>query len=314
MVMHNVGGAFAASYRRARAVQTRMADLRADTLIGAIALRSFLSLVPLIVVAIAVLGFLAQGDADLVPRMTKALKLTGELEVTFDANVERARVSRRSTSVFGVLFLAWAGSGLFSVLAQANDAVWQVPTRGLKDKAAGVLWALGAAVFLAVIAVGVGIIQLVHLPLVGLVTGFGVGFLAGTGLFWWTQKIFTNVSVPARAFLPGAIVGGIALAFFQVVGSYVLPHLVASASELYASLATVVALLAFQLIIARLLVLAAVVSVVWWESAHGTVALPLQAPAIPGDNASSADRAGQRAKPISESLPTKLWKRLGRGR
>lgn len=277
-------------------VAERFREIRGPQLVNTIALRAFLSIFPLLIVAIAVLGFVAANNEDLAADIIDRLKLSGDLERMFTENLSAAQRSRKAASVVGLISLTWSGLGVIAAVAAALDAVWQVPGRGAKDKLLGVIWLVGAVLIGAAAGVASFIVQFVRIPVAGLLFGLLVSAAVGALLFWWAQWLLTNVNLAPRAFWPGAAIGGVALAVFQIGGTYVLGYVLASASELYASLAAVIALITLFSILAWLLVMSAVVNVVLWERTVGTVTLMVQAPALPAGTWAVAERGGQRPK------------------
>ena len=300
----------------AKQVQLRIRETRANQLVSGLVLQTFLSLFPLLLVAIAVLGFYAQarqgGSKDVAEQMVKNLKLSGDVARLVRENLEAAKSSRRAASVIGGVFLLLSAVKVLGSIAQACDAIWQVPQRGFKDKALGVVWLIGAAVIIAGSVAAVALVKIIPLALLGVIAGLLGGGATGAALFWWTQRIFTNVKVPGKAFVPGAIVGGIGLSLFQLFGAVLVAHFLKSASQLYASLAAVIALLSFLNVFAWLLVLSIVVNVVIWEREHGTVQLAISAPALPRGSWAVAERGGQRPKVRRPSTLTGLFRRLRR--
>ena len=298
------------SIETAQQVRLRIREVRANQLVSALVLQTFVSLFPLLLVAIAALGFVAahrHGSEDIAARLITNLKLKGDVAGLVKSNLESAKSSRKAASVVGLASLLVSGLGVVGAIAQACDAVWQVPQRGWKDKALGVVWLLGAAVVIAASAGAVALVRIVPFGPFGVLVGFLAGGATGALLFWWTQVAFTNVRVPRRAFVPGAIVGGIGLSLFQLFGAFIVVRLVKNASQLYASLAAVFALLTFLSLFAWLLVLSIVVNVVIWEREHGTVQLAIAAPALPQGSWAVVERGGQRPliKP-KESLLSRL--------
>jgi membrane protein len=121
-----------------------------------------------------------------------------------------------------------------------------------------------------------------------------VGIALNTALFLWTSLVLPHRRVPVRALLPAAIVGGVALEVLKVLGTILVPRLVADSSALYGTLGVVFALLAWLLILGRLVVYVAVIEVVGWERTHGTVSAEIQLPRLPGVRIAGATRAGDR--------------------
>jgi uncharacterized BrkB/YihY/UPF0761 family membrane protein len=87
---------------------------------------------------------------------------------------------------------------------------------------------------------------------------------ANTGFWLWTSWLLPNRSVPFRALIKPAVLGGIGLEVLKVTGGYVVPHYVQTSSQLYGALGTVIALLVWLLVFGRLVVYVAVI-----ESTHG---------------------------------------------
>ena len=71
------------------------------------------------------------------------------------------------------------------------------------------------------------------------------GFVLDVLLFVWMFVALTNVNLPWRDHLPGALLGGVGLEVLKVVGSVFVPRAVASSSALYGSLGVVFAILAW---------------------------------------------------------------------
>ena len=273
------------------AVQKRFGEVRGGQLSSSITLSSFVSIFPLLLVAIAVVGFFSANASDLPARVIERLGLTGEAATAVTGAITKAEESRKAASVIGLVGLLWSGLGLVAVLQEAYNSVWQVKGRGMKDKAVGLAWLAGAGV---IFAASVGLTAVLRLlpgilaPL-GIVIGLGVDF----GLFLWASKVLPNRDIPYRALIPGAIVGAVGLELLKALGGWYVPRAVGSASALYGSIGVVFALLAWLFFFARLIVYAAVVNVVRWEDEHGTVTVELEAPRLPGSVPLETTRSGQ---------------------
>ena len=83
-------------------------------------------------------------------------------------------------------------------------------------------------------------------------------FLAGsainTVLWLWTSCVLPNRRAPWRALLPAAAIGGVAFEILKIAGGIIVPRLVAKSSALYGTIGVVFALLAWLLILGRLVV------------------------------------------------------------
>lgn len=268
----------------------RFAAVGGGPLAASIALSAFLSLFPLLLVAIAVVGFLSSGDSGFAQDLVHDLGLEGRsADVVTDA-VGSAEGSRRAATVVGLLGLAWSGLGVVGAVQAAINATWQQVGRGLADRAYAVGWLLGTALLLVVNA-GLGVV-------LGLAPGWAaplalaVGLGMNTLLFVWTYHLLGHVRVPWRAHLPGALLLAAGFELLKVVGAIYVPRAVASSSALYGSLGVVFAVLAWLLVYGRLIVYGAVVNVLRWERNRGTDRISIEVPHQTDGRPLTATRGG----------------------
>lgn len=120
--------------------------IEARTLRSALTLSLFLSIFPLILVAVSVMGFVSAGNPDFVTDTINSLNLTGDAQGIFTNAVNSAQANRGAVGLIGLLTGAWSALGVTTALQVAANVPWQVAGRGIKDKAVGVLFLLGAAV------------------------------------------------------------------------------------------------------------------------------------------------------------------------
>jgi membrane protein len=277
---------------RALAVQQRYSEVRGNNIASAVTLQAFLSLFPLILVFVAVVGFISADEGtDVASDIVSALGLDGDAARAVNDAVATAERSRRTASVFGLAGLMWSGLGLVNALQYALNQVWQVEERGIKDKAVGIAWLAGAGlllVFASALTTALRWLPGVLSPL-GIVLSLGVNI----ALWLWTAKVLPNRDVGWRALLPGAILGGVGLEVLKVVGAYYVPRLVSSSSELYGSLGVVFAILAWLLFFGRLIVYSAVLNVVLFEKKRGTITTTIEVPAAPGVTPEDVTRTGR---------------------
>jgi membrane protein len=87
-----------------------------------------------------------------------------------------------------------------------------------------------------------------------------------------------------RALLPAAIVGAVGLEILKVLGGIVVPRLVERSSALYGTIGVVFALLAWLLVLGRLVVIVSIVETLDWEQRHGTEEVVTRGPSLPGQD------------------------------
>jgi membrane protein len=276
-------------------IHERVGAVGGGPLSSSIALGGFLSLFPLLLVGVAVLGFVSASNTDFAAEVVDQLGLEGRAATQVTDAIDTAEGSRRTASVVGLIGLVWAGLGVAGALEHALNATWQVKGRGITSRLAAVAWLVGAGLlFLGSMALGP---LLNELPGPATVPTILAGLVLDVLLFVWMFVVLTNVDLPWRVHLPGALLGGIGLEVLKVIGSVYVPRLVASSSALYGSLGVVFAVLAWLALTARLVVYAAAFNVVRYEQQHGTVTVDIQVPHISGQVPLGATRGGA----VSES-------------
>ena len=272
-------------------VQQRFGELNGNNLAAAVTLQAFISVFPLLVIAVSIAGFVSAGGTDVAGSIVERLGLTGVAEETFVNAVQTAEDSRRAGTIVGFAVLFWAALGLVSALQYGYDQVWQVQARGIKDKAVGLVWFLGffgVAIASAVLGAGLRLLPDFLAP-VGIIVGLVLNF----AIFLWTEKILPNRDVGWRPLVPGAIAAAIGFEALKLVAAYQVPQAIDRSSQLYGSIGIVLALLAFMLLLGRLLIYSATLNVVLFERSRGTREVVLEVPATPGIVDDSADRTGQ---------------------
>lgn len=274
-------------------VQKRYSELNGNYLASSVTLSSFLSIFPLLLFAIAVLGFFSAGSPDLAGDIVEELGLTGDAATGVTNAVATAESSRRAASVIGIVGLLWSGLGLVAAFQYAINAAWQVKGRGWRDKLSGLLWLAGATLLFLTSFATSAVIRLLpaFLAPLGIIAGLSVNL----GLWLWTFKVLGTREVGWKALLPGAVVGALGLEILKAVGAFYVPRAVASASALYGTIGVVFATLAWLLFFGRLVVYAAVVNVIRWEEDHGTVTLEMEVPRVHPETTQQVDvtRAGE---------------------
>ncbi len=283
-------------------VQKRYSELNGNYLASSVTLSAFLSLFPLLLFAIAVLGFVAADTPNLGQEVVAELGLEGDAASGITAAIDTAKQSRKAASVIGVVGLLWSGLGLVAAFQYAINAAWQVTGRGWRDKLTGLLWLGGATLLFLTSFATSAVIRILpgFLAPLGILAGLSVNL----GLWLWTFKVLGTRDVGWKALLPGAVAGALGLEVLKAIGAFYVPMAVASASALYGTLGVVFATLAWLLFFGRLVVYAAVVNVVRWEEDHGTVTVEMEVPRVHPETSPPVDvtRAGE-TKPQATPAP-----------
>ena len=110
-------------------VHERVGEVNGGSVSSSVTLTFFVALFPLALAAIAIVGFLAAGDADVTEKIIDNLSLTGAAADLVTDAIETAADSRRAASIVGFVGLLWAGLGVTNAVALAVRAPWQLQGR-----------------------------------------------------------------------------------------------------------------------------------------------------------------------------------------
>ncbi len=271
-------------------VTDRFGAIGGGPLSSSIALATFVSLFPLLLVIIAIVGFVSSARSDFAFQLIDDLGLRGTAAQTMRDALSTAEGSRKAASVVGLVGLLWSGLGVAGSVQTALNAAWQVQGRGLLDKAVALKWLVGAGLlFLSTAALG-PVLRWAPGPAKPPTILLGVALT--TVLFVWTYLALGNSHVGWRAHLPGALLVAVGFEALKAIGSIYVPRVVASSSALYGSLGVVFAVLAWLLVYGRLIVYGAVLNVVRYERVAGTVTAEIEVPRIEGEVPLTTTRGG----------------------
>lgn len=283
-------------------VQEKVGEVNGGPTASAATLTFFVAIFPLIIVAIAVIGFVAAGNEDFTTNLIDDLGVDGSAADAIDRAVANAQDSRQAASVIGLVGLAWSGLGVAAAVSLTVNAPWQRKAAGLKTKAIGVGWLLGATVLGAGAIASGALLNRAPEVVPRWLTSIGLiaaGLIVEMLFFLWTFWILGPRKVPWRALVPGAILGALGFEVLKIVGTVLVPRMVSSSSALYGSLGVVLALLGWLAFFARLIIYSSTLNVVLWEQrGPGTVTVEVQAPRIEGEVPLEADRGGAVRPPV----------------
>ncbi len=243
----------------------KFGDDNGGTLTASLAHSAFLSLFPLLLILVTVLGLVVSGNQalynDVLHAVAKQFPAGGD-QLT---NISELRRSSTIGLIIGLLGLLWGATGLAQAALFTMEQVWNLPGPARP----GFLPRLGRSLlFLVVLGVGIIVTTLLtsldtfgHNAVVLVVLAVAAAVLANVGLYFVSFRVLTPKGVPSRALLPGAAFGGAAWTLLQAIGSYLVHHFLHS-SSVYGVFATVLALIAWISLGVQLTVYAAEVNVV----------------------------------------------------
>ncbi|MBV8598402.1 MAG: YihY/virulence factor BrkB family protein, partial [Actinobacteria bacterium] len=212
---------------RKRAIFTKFFADRGTHLAAMVAYFALLSFVPLIFLALSLLGLAHRADASdfLVRELKRAFPGTSLSSIL--TLVRRVQDNARTLGIIGGIGLLWSSTSLFSSLESAFNIVYGRPNRPFlrgKAIAAGVMAAMIATLFTSLVvgALGVELLKryapdFVGDPVAAYVLSVAVSLLGVFTFLVAVYRVLTNAPQRIRDVLPGAALGSIALeATFQV--------------------------------------------------------------------------------------------------
>ena len=247
------------------AVMKKFGDDQAGNLAALIAYYGFLSLFPLMLVLVTLLGLLLRDNPELQDTIrTSALANFPVLGEQISSNVDPLRGSGLALGI-GLALALWAGLGVMKTLQTAMNAVWNVPYRHRPNFWLSLLRAMLMLLVLGVITVASAAAGSVGAGsdswLLG-IAGITISVALNLVLFLLAFRILTTEDVTWGDVFPGALVAALAWTTLQAIGGYIVSHQLQGASDTYGAFATVIGLLAWIYLGAQITLYAAEVNVV----------------------------------------------------
>jgi inner membrane protein YhjD len=247
------------------AAMKKFGDDQAGNLAALIAYYGFLSLFPLMLVLVTLLGLLLRNNVELQDTIrTSALANFPVLGDQISNNVHSLRGSGLALGI-GLALSLWAGLGVMKVLQTAMNAVWNVPYRHRPNFWVSLLRAIIMLLVLGVITIASAAAGSVGGGsddwLLG-IFGIAVSVVLNLVLFLLAFRILTTEDVTWGDVFPGALVAALAWTTLQAIGGYIVSHQLQGASNTYGTFAIVIGLLAWIYLGAQVTLFAAEVNVV----------------------------------------------------
>jgi membrane protein len=248
------------------AVVKKFGDDQAGQLAALIAYYGFVSLFPLLLVFVTVLGFVLQGnssaqDSVLHSTLSQFPIIGNQLQ----SNVHSLKGSGIGLAI-GLIGSLLAGLGVTGATQNAFNQVWYVPHKHRPNfltarlRGLALLAVLGLLVILSTVAAGFVTADGQSAPAV--IGGVLVALVVNLLLFFTAFRLLTAEAVETRALIPGVILAAVLWTLLQHVGGYYVDHVVRHAKETSGLFAFVLGLLAWLYLGAQVTLLAAEVNVV----------------------------------------------------
>jgi uncharacterized BrkB/YihY/UPF0761 family membrane protein len=240
-------------------VMKKFGDDNANLLVVALAWYGFTAIFPLLLVVVTLFGFLGAESIG-----TGIIRTLHEFPVVGSSfNPESPGALHGSTLglVIGLVGLLYGAQGVTQTAQQAMATVWNIP----QTQRTGFLPRLGRSLA-GLFTIGAAFV--VNAFVTGYATGGTASYairipvLAGllvinAGLYFASFTVLTAKAVGPRGLLPGAIAGAVAFTALITVGAGLVTHQLKNTSATYGAFGTVIGIVAFLLLLAKLTMYAA---------------------------------------------------------
>ncbi len=246
------------------ALLKKYSDDQGGQLAALIAYYAFVSLFPLLLVLVTILGFVLQGNP---AERQKILEGTlGQFPIISDYLKLHSLNGSSTALVIGIVGSLLAGMGFTGATQTAFNRIWHVPFKHRPDwlfsriRGLGMLALLGTMAIVSTVAAGY--VGAASHGATAVVAGVVVAFVVNLALFLIAFRLLTAIDLQWREVLPGAIVAAILWQLLQHLGGYYVEHILKRTGPLYGIFAVVLGLLAWLYLGAQLTIISAEINVV----------------------------------------------------
>jgi membrane protein len=246
------------------ALLKKYGDDQGGQLAALIAYYAFVSLFPLLLVLVTVLGFVLQGNPS---ERQKILDGTlGQFPIISDYLKLHSLNGSPTALAIGIVGSLLAGMGFTGAAQTAFNRIWHVPFKHRPNWIFSRLRGLGMLALLGTMAVvstvAAGYVGSASHGAPAVVAGVLVAFVVNLALFLIAFKLLTATDLQWRDVLAGAIVAAVLWQLLQHLGGYYVDHELKKTSPLYGIFAVVLGLLAWLYLGAQLTIISAEINVV----------------------------------------------------
>jgi membrane protein len=245
------------------AVIKKFGDDQGGQLAALLSYYGFVSLFPLLLVFVTVLGFVLQGHPG---DQQKILNGTlGQFPLLSDQLKLHIKGSTIGL-VVGIVGALLAGMGVTGAAQMAFNRIWAVPFKHRPNfifsrlRGLGLLAILGSISIVSTVAAGFVGTSDHSAPAVA--AGIAVSLLANLALFMTAFKVLTAADLGWRTLLPGVVTAAVLWEILHVAGGYYVNHTLKRTGPLYGTFALVLGLLAWLYLGAQMTMISAEVNVV----------------------------------------------------
>lgn len=245
-------------------VVKKLSEDQGGQLAALIAYYGFVSLFPLLLVFVTILGFVLEGDPHLEQQIVKGT--LGQFPLISDQLKLHSLPGSGVALAAGLLLTLLGGLAITNILQFAFNRMWGVPFTRRPDFFMSRLRGLRVLAVLAVLTIlstviGGSIGTAAH-GAIEVIVAAVVALLFNIALFLGLFRLLTATELSWRQLLPGAVLGAALWQLLQALGGLYINHELRHNGPLYGTFALVLGLLAWLYLGAQLTLIAAEVNVV----------------------------------------------------
>ena len=252
--------------RRVPVALRRFRDDDLGAMSAALTYQAFLSLFPLMLLALAIAGFLLAGDpAEWLRRFFGAVPGIGPM---LDRNLEPIVRARGGLTVLALAGVVWTSSALLDRASDVLERIFRISDPNtLRRRARSLLTMLILGVVLLAALVLSGAVAAIRVPgwadVPMRIVGFAAVAVVEFGFFLASYRVLLPRTGPRlRAHVPGAIFMTVGWELLKLVGGLLVVYVVTRASALYGTIGGVFGVLVFLRVASSLYLLGAELSAI----------------------------------------------------
>jgi uncharacterized BrkB/YihY/UPF0761 family membrane protein len=237
------------------AVLKKFGDDKANLYVVALGWYGFTAIYPLLLVVVAVLGFIGQASLG-----TSTLHTLQKFPVIGPQFTPGSGGKQLHGSVFGLVIgivgLIYGAQGVTQTAQQAFSRTWNIPEVDRPGFVPRLGRSLGGLILIGLaflLTAAFGSYATAHGEALWLRVLVIVALAAvNVGFYQATFRVLTPPEAPTRALLPGAVFGGLCFTALTTVGTGLMSHMLAGKSATYGAFAAVLGVVTFLLLLAKL--------------------------------------------------------------
>ena len=245
----------------------KFGDDRGGSLAALLTFYGFLSLFPLLLLLVTILGFFNGSEHSFVQRVeNSAFSQFPVVGTKLSSNIHGLQGRSVFGLIVGILFVLWGSQGALQTAQYAQAEIWNIPGVNRPSFWARLgrtgLMMLVLGLFLLASTVLAGVVTIGHHGAWAVVGAVAVSLIVNVGLFVVAFRLLTPKQIPWKDMVPGALVGAVGWTVLQYIGGVLVEHSLRNTSKEYGTFALVLGLISFLFLAAQVTLYAAEVNVV----------------------------------------------------